>query len=125
MHTQTTHQNTHTHKQTSKQKLNRLPKIYFTDLFYLLCTLITTIIIIVIMVIITLYSKFQFKICFDKVIEFLKKLTSLNTRLAAKTHLAVEEFLRIAKNKEWCLKLHKGTLIPVASKRDGQYFRPE
>jgi hypothetical protein len=62
--------------------------------------------------------------CFNKVIGFLKKSTSLNTRFAAKRHLAVGEFLLVAKNKEWFLKLHKGTLIPVASSRDGQHFKP-
>jgi hypothetical protein len=67
----------------------------------------------------------QFKICSDKLTEFLNKSTPLNISLAAKTHLAVEEFLLVAKNKEWFLKLHKGTLIPVACKRDGQNFRPE
>ena len=43
--------------------------------FYLLCTLILSIIIIVItvVIIITQYSKFQFKICFNRVIGFLKK----------------------------------------------------
>jgi hypothetical protein len=76
-------------------------------------------------IIITQYSKFQFKICFNKVIGFLKKSTLLNTWFAAKTNLAVGEFLLVAKNKEWFLKLRKGTLIPVASKRDGQHFRPE
>ena len=55
---------------------------------------------IIIIIIITQYSKFQFKICFNKkVIGFLKKSASLNTRLAAKTHLAVREFLLIVKNK--------------------------
>ena len=83
------------------------------------------IIIIIIIIIITQYSKFQFKICFNKVLGFLKKSTSLNTRFAAKTHLIVGQFLLVAKNKEWFLKLHKGTLIPVAFKRDGQHFRPE
>ena len=107
-----------------------LPKISFTDLFYLLRILIMAIITIVIIMIIiiiitTQYNKFQFKICFNKVIEFLKKSTPLNTRLAAKTHFAVEEFLLVRKNKEWLLKLHKGTLTLVASKRDGQHFRPE
>ena len=124
----TTHkQYTKKHTQTSK-KLNRLPKICFTDLFYVLCTLIiaTIMIVIVIMVIIiTQYSKFQFKICFNKVIGFLNKSTSLNTRIAAKPHLAVAEFLQVGENKEWFLKLHKGTLIPVQSKRDGQHFRTE
>ena len=66
----------------------------FTDLCYLLCTLIIAIIII------TQYSKFQFKICSNKVIGILKKSTSLNTRLGAKTHLPVGEFLLVAKNKE-------------------------
>jgi hypothetical protein len=87
-----------------------------------------TMIIIVIkitVIIVTQYSKFQFKICFNTVIGFLKKSTSLNTRLEAKTHLAVGEFLLVAKNKEWFLKLHEGTLIPVASKRDVQHLRPE
>ena len=67
-------------------------------------------------IIITQYSKFQFKICFNELKGFLKKSTSLNTRLAAETHLAVGEFLLVAKNTEWFIKLHKGTLIPVASK---------
>jgi hypothetical protein len=71
----------------------------------------------------TQYNKFQFKICFNNVIGFLKKPTSLNTGFAAKTHLAVREFLLVAKNKVWFLKLHKGTLIPVACKRDRQHFR--
>ena len=83
------------------------------------------IVILIMIIIITQYSKFQFKICFNKVTGFLKESTSLNTRFAAKTHLAVGEFLLVARNKEWFLKLHKGTLIPVASKRDGQHFRPE
>jgi hypothetical protein len=87
--------------------------------------IIIMVIIIIITLIITQYSKFQFKICFNKVIGFLKKSTSLTTRLAAKTHLAVIEFLLVAKNKEWFLKLHKGTLIPVACKKDGQHFRTE
>ena len=52
-----------------------------------------------IVIIITQYNKFQLKICFNKVIGFLKKSTSLNTRLAAKTHLTVGEFLLVAKNK--------------------------
>jgi hypothetical protein len=127
MQTQTTNQK-ETNTQTNKQKLNRLPKICFTDLFYVLCTLIiaTIMIVIVIMVIIIIqYSKFQFKIYFNKVTGFVKKSTSLNTRLAAKTHLAVGEFLLVAKNKEWFLKLYKGTLIPVESKRDGKHFRTE
>jgi hypothetical protein len=51
------------------------------------------------MMMINQYSKFQFKICFNKVIGFLKKSTSLNTRFAAK-YLAVGEFLLAAKNKE-------------------------
>ena len=80
-------------------------------------------IIIMIIIIITQYNKFQFKICFNKVIGILKKSTSLNTRSAAKTHLAVRKFLLVAKNKEWYLKLYKGTQIPVASKKDGQHFR--
>ena len=46
----------------------------------------------------TQYGKFQFKMCFNKVTGFLKKSTSLNTRFAAKTHLAVGEFLLVAKN---------------------------
>jgi hypothetical protein len=45
--------------------------------------------------------------------------------LSAKMHLAIGEFLIAAKMKKWFLKLYKGTLIPVASKRDGQHFRPE
>jgi hypothetical protein len=69
------------------------------------------------LIIIIQYSKFQFRICFNKVMGFLKNSTSLNTRFAAKTHFAVRDFLLVAKNKEWLLKLHKGTLIPVASKR--------
>jgi hypothetical protein len=48
---------------------------------------------IMMMVTVTQYSKFQFKTCFNKVIGYPKKSTSLNTRLAAKTHLAVGEFL--------------------------------
>jgi hypothetical protein len=83
------------------------------------------IIILIIIIVIIQYSKFQFKICFNEIIGFLNKSTPLNTRFAAKTHLAVGEFLLVAKNKEWFLKLRKGTLIPVASKRDGQHFRPE
>jgi hypothetical protein len=106
-----------------------LPKLCFTDLFNLVCTLIIAIIIIIVIIImviiITQYSKFQLKICFNKAIRFLKKSTSLNTRLAAKTHLAVGEFLLIAKNKEWFLKLHKGTVKPVVCKTDGQHFRPQ
>jgi hypothetical protein len=76
-------------------------------------------------IIITLYNEIQYKICFSVVIGFIKKSTSLNTRFAAKMHLAVGEFLLEAKDKEWFLKLHKGAVIPVASKRDGQHFRPE
>jgi hypothetical protein len=76
-------------------------------------------------IVITQYNKFQFKICINKVIGFLKKSTSLNTRVVAITRLAVGEFLLVAKNKEWFLKLHKGTPIPVACNRDGQHFRPE
>jgi hypothetical protein len=54
-----------------------------------------------IIIIITQYSQFQFKICFNKVTGFLKNSsTSLNTRLAAKTHLAVGEVLLVAKNKK-------------------------
>jgi hypothetical protein len=84
------------------------------------------IIIIIIIITTTQYSKFQLKICFNKVTGFLKnKYTSLNTRFAAKTHLAVGEFLLAAKNKEWFLKLHKGTLTPVEGKKGGQHFRPE
>jgi hypothetical protein len=75
--------------------------------------------IIMVIIIITQYSKFQFQIFFSKLIGFLKKSTSLNTRLAAKTHLAVGEFSLAAQNKEWFLKLYKGTLIPVACKRTG------
>ena len=71
IHTQATHQK-HKHTETRKQKLNRLPKMCFIDLFFLLFTLIIAIIIIVIiiiiMVIITQYSKFQFKICFNEII---------------------------------------------------------
>ena len=83
------------------------------------------IIIITTIIIITLYSKLKFKIRFDKIIGFLNKSTSLSTRLAAKTHFAVGEFLLIAKNRVLCLKLHKGTLIPVACKRSGHHFKPE
>ena len=126
--TDDTHTN-NTTKKHKKQKLNRLPKICFTDIFYLLCTLITAKIMIVILIImitiITQCSKFQLKICFNKVIRFLKKSASRNTTFAAETHLAAGEFLLVAKNKEWFLKLHKGTLIPVACKRDGQHFRSE
>jgi hypothetical protein len=91
---------------------------------------VVVVVVVMVMVIITTttttqYSKFQFKIYFNKVTGFLKKSTSLNTRLAPKTHLAVRQFLLVAKNKEWYLKLHKGTLIPVASKRDKHHFRPE
>ena len=75
--------------------------------------------------VITQYSKFQFKICFDKVTGFLKKSVSLNTRFAAKTQLAIGEFLLVAKNKKCFIKLHKCTLIPVAAKTDWQHFRPE
>jgi hypothetical protein len=71
------------------------------------------IVIIIIVITITQYSKFQFKICFNKVIGFLKKSSSLNTRFAAKTYPTVGEFLLVARNKEWFLKLHKGTLIAV------------
>jgi hypothetical protein len=81
--------------------------------------------IIIIIIIITQYSKFQFKISFNKEMGFLKKSTSLNTKLAAKTHLAVGVFLLAAKIKKWFLKLYKCTLIPVACKRNGQRFRPE
>jgi hypothetical protein len=56
-------------------------------------------VIIIMVIIITQYSKLQIKICFNKVIGFLKKSTSLNTRLAAKTHLAIGEFLLAAKTK--------------------------
>jgi hypothetical protein len=72
----------------------------------------------------TQYSKFQFKICFNKVIGFLKKSTSLNIRFAAKTHLTVGEFLLVAKNKQWLLKLHKHTLVWVVSKKDRQKTKP-
>jgi hypothetical protein len=82
-------------------------------------------IIIIIITTTTQYSKFQFKICFNEVIGVLMKSTSLNSRLAAKTHLAVGEFLLVPENKELFLKLRKGALIPVACKRDGQHFRPE
>jgi hypothetical protein len=104
-----------------EQKLNRFPKSCFTDLFYVLCTLIIAIIMIVIVIImiITQYSKFQFKICFNKIIGFIKKSTPLNTRFAAKTYLAVREFLLVAKNGQWFLKLLK------VSKRDGQHLRPQ
>jgi hypothetical protein len=40
------------------------------------------------------------KICFNKVIEFLKISASSNTRLATKTHIPVGEFLLVAKKKE-------------------------
>ena len=50
-------------------------------------------IIIMVMIVITQYSKCQFKICFNKVIGFLKNSTLLTTRFAAKAHLAVGEFL--------------------------------
>ena len=53
------------------------------------------------------------------------EINIIKHRLAAKTHFAVAEFLLVSTNKEWFLNLHKGTLIPVASKRDGQHFRPE
>jgi hypothetical protein len=88
-------------------------------LFTLIIAIIIIVIIIMVIIIITQYSEFQYKICFNKAIRFLKKSTSLNTRLAAKTHLAVGEVLLIAKNKEWFLKLPIGTLIPVASKQTG------
>jgi hypothetical protein len=78
-------------------------------------TVIIIIIIIIITIITTQYSKLQFKICFNKVIGFLKNSTSLNTGLAAKTHSALGEFSS-SKIKEWFLTLHTGTLIPVASK---------
>jgi hypothetical protein len=65
------------------------------------------------------YNRFQLKIYFNNVIGLLKKSTSLNRRLAAKTHLVDEEFLLVAKSKEWLLKLHKCTLLPVVSKIDG------
>jgi hypothetical protein len=55
--------------------------------------------IIIMVIIITQYSKFQFKICFNAVIGFLKKSASLNTRLAVKTHIEVGEFLLVAKTK--------------------------
>jgi hypothetical protein len=58
----------------------------------------------IMVIIITQYSKLQFKTCFNKVIGFLKKPTSLNTRFAAKTHLAGGEFLLVVKNKVWFLK---------------------
>ena len=77
------------------------------------------------MMMVTQYSRFQFKISFNKAIGFLKKSTSLNTMIAAKTHLPVGEFLLVAKNKEWFQKLHKGTLISTACKREGQHIRPE
>jgi hypothetical protein len=41
----------------------------------------------------------QCKICFNTVIGFLEIPTYLNTRLEAKTHLAVGEFLVVAKTK--------------------------
>ena len=66
--------NKHTNN-TQKKKLNRLPKICFTDLFYVLCTLIIATImtaVVVVVVVVTECSRFQFKICFNKVIGFLK-----------------------------------------------------
>jgi hypothetical protein len=49
-------------------------------------------IIIIIITTTTQYSKFQFKICFNKVIRFLVTSTSLNTTLAAKHILQLESF---------------------------------
>jgi hypothetical protein len=49
----------------------------------------------------------QCKICFNKVIWFLKIPISLNRRLAAQTCLAVGEFLLVAKSKEEFLKLQE------------------
>jgi hypothetical protein len=56
----------------------------------LLCTLIIALIVLVI--VITHLIKFQFKICFNKVIGFLIKSTSLNTRFVVETHPAVGDF---------------------------------
>jgi hypothetical protein len=46
-------------------------------------------------------------------------------RLAAETHLADGEFLQVAVNREEFLKLRGRTGIPVISKREWQYFKPE
>jgi Cu/Ag efflux pump CusA len=59
----------------------------FTDVVYLLCTLILSMIIIIIVIMVTIktqYSKFHFKICFNRVIGFLKKSFSLNKGLQPK-----------------------------------------
>ena len=47
------------------------------------------VIIIIIIIIIVIIIKFQFEICFNAVIGFLKKSTTSNSRFAAKTRLAV------------------------------------
>jgi hypothetical protein len=49
----------------------------------------------------------------------------VHTRLAAETHLADGEFLQVAANREEFVKLRGKTRIPVASKTDGQHFKPE
>jgi hypothetical protein len=67
---------------------------------------------IIMVIIINQYSKFHFKICVNKIIGFLKNSTSLNTRFVAKTHLAVREFLLVAKKKEWFLKKIIIRIIP-------------
>jgi len=47
----------------------------------------------------------------------------LHKRLAAETHLADGEFLKVAVNREEFLKLWRRTGIPVISKRGGgQHF---
>jgi hypothetical protein len=64
--------------------------------YYLLCTLALSIIVTLIVIVVVIkawYSKFQFIICCSRVICFLNKSTSLNTKFAAKTHLADGEFL--------------------------------
>ena len=54
-----------------------------------------------------------------------KDINILKHKVAAKMCLVIARFLLVAKNKEGFRKLEEGTLIPVASKRDWQYFRPE
>jgi hypothetical protein len=107
--------------------LNRLSKISFRCLIYLLWILIIAVVLIgKIIMIITQFNKIQFKICLNKLRVFLKISTSLNTKLAAKTHLAVGEFSLVKKkNKKFFLKWNEGALISVAFKRDGQHFGPE
>jgi hypothetical protein len=52
-------------------------------------------------------------------------LTSLLTRLAAKTHLADGEILQVTLNRKGFLKLQEVTQIPVVPTRAWQHFKPE